>query len=88
MKNAVQMYRICIIFVNHYISFEHYISQHCKLYFYVSKGQLIILNISSIEVSQQASGDGRDNLAASNGQVWVNKFLAGQSKDTLDSLCN
>jgi hypothetical protein len=38
-------------------NFEHYILQHCELHLYLFQGQLPVLNITDIEIRQQALGD-------------------------------
>jgi hypothetical protein len=69
-----------------YFIFEHYISQHCELYLYVSQRQLTMINKQRYRDMPANIGWLLDGSAASSAQAWANKFLAGRSKDKLDSL--
>jgi hypothetical protein len=72
MKNAVQI-----------VSLQHSTSQHHKLYLYISHGQLIMLNVITIKISKHTLGVEVTLQQPAVRQVWVNKFLAGSSMNSL-----
>jgi hypothetical protein len=80
-----------VMYINDFCStpfyiFEHYPSQHCILYLYKTQGQLTTLNQQCLQDKVANTRKLSNGSAMSSGQVQVNKFLAGQPKDKLDSM--
>jgi hypothetical protein len=68
-----------------YFIFEYCISQHCRLYLYISQGKVTMLNNKCYQGTSKPVSKHWVTKWRFSGQAWVNKFLAGWSKDKFDT---